>query len=291
MTEAMSKFRSVKAVANRHNPAREVMTTLKFSNEGLGNMRDHELESELQGAMDSGHRVWVVGDIHGYLETFEALVDRLDLSEGDHVLCVGDLIDRGPGSRGVLEMVSNHPRIHSIRGNHEESMRLSLSPRHKGTMMKSWLKYGGVQTLESFSSDTEEAKSLASEYLPFIEALPTLVVLRNHIVVHAGFDISKPISEQKERDMMWDRSIFSSRTAIDPSRQIVVGHTTIQDLVTDPTSGATPDIWFSESLLDDGETPSVVGIDSGIYLDEHLSPRLTAFELISGEVISHPRVQ
>ncbi len=307
-TEATSKLRSSKALANRHNPAREVMTTLKFSNEGLGNMRDHELESELQCAMDSGHRVWVVGDIHGYLETFEALVDKLDLSEGDHVLCLGDLIDRGPGSRGVLEMVSNHPRMHSIRGNHEESMRLSLCPKHKGKMMKSWLKYGGVETLQSFSDDPDEQIEIAREWLPFVESLPTELILNGHRIVHAGYDLSpvwkgrilidKTLEDQTNQDRMWSRTIFTATSPPDPERQVIVGHTTVQALSRDIDGFWISElekmildcgIWASDILLEDGR-PSVLGIDTGVYLSAEEEPRLTAFELLSGEVISQSRI-
>ena len=52
-------------------------------------MRDHALERRVQGALDDGSSVWVVGDIHGYCETFEALLGRLNLSDGDMVVCLG----------------------------------------------------------------------------------------------------------------------------------------------------------------------------------------------------------
>ena len=68
--------------------------------------RDPGLEKALQGALDDGSSVWAVGDIHGYREEFEILLDKLELTEGDMVICVGDLIDRGPDSQGVLSIVS-----------------------------------------------------------------------------------------------------------------------------------------------------------------------------------------
>ena len=52
--------------------------------------RDLSLERKLQEALDRGHSVWTVGDIHGHLEEFEALLERLELSDGDMVLCLGD---------------------------------------------------------------------------------------------------------------------------------------------------------------------------------------------------------
>ena len=79
--------------------------------------RDPDLERALQAALDAGSSVWAVGDIHGYREEFEILLDNLELKEGDMVICVGDLIDRGPDSHGVLSIVSESDRIFSIKGN------------------------------------------------------------------------------------------------------------------------------------------------------------------------------
>ena len=284
----------------------------------IGDHRDGELERVLQQALDDGNSVWVVGDIHGHLETFEALIERLNLSEGsqpiyqkknprkywpsplgDHVICLGDLIDRGPDSLGVLKLVEGSGNIHSIRGNHDESLRLSVSPSHYGKMMRSWLKYGGVDTLQSFSNDPDEQIEIARGWLPFIESLPTELILRDHRLVHAGFDIGKDLDEQNNRDRMWSRSIFSSEVAIDPRRQVIVGHTTIQALSRDidgiwdnelekmiQESG----IWASDILLGDGR-PALVAIDTGIYLPDDELPRLTALNLLTGEVVSQVRVE
>ena len=88
-------------------------------------MRDFELEKILQSTIDNGNSVWVIGDIHGYYETFDALIKKLSITDQDIILCLGDLIDKGPGSLEVLKKVSGSSQIFSIRGNHEEMMRLS----------------------------------------------------------------------------------------------------------------------------------------------------------------------
>ena len=66
-------------------------------------MRDFELETNLQSTIDSRHSIWVIGDIHGYNETFDALIKKLNTSDQDIILCLGDLIDKGPGSLEVFE--------------------------------------------------------------------------------------------------------------------------------------------------------------------------------------------
>ena len=284
--------------------------------------RDEGLERVLQQALDDGNSVWVVGDVHGHLETFRALVAKLDLSvgsqpiyqknnprvywsapSGDHVVCLGDLIDRGPDSLGVLRLVEGSGNIHSIRGNHDEMLRLSVSPKH-GKMMKSWLKYGGKDTLRSFSDDPQEQIEIARGWLPFIENLPTELVLRDHRLVHAGYDLSpvwkgqflidKPLEDQTNQDRMWSRTIFNAASPPDPERQVIVGHTTVQALSRDADGiwGSELEkmvldsgIWATDVLLDDGR-PAVLGIDTGVFLPVEENPRLTALDLQTGQVVS-----
>tara|TARA_B100001250_G_scaffold181003_1_gene155684 strand:+ start:1693 stop:2541 length:849 start_codon:yes stop_codon:yes gene_type:complete len=250
-----------------------------------GPMRDFELEKNLQSTINNDNSVWVIGDIHGYNETFDALIKKLCLSEQDIILCLGDLIDKGPNSLKVLETVKESSQIFSIRGNHEEMMRLSISPEH-GRMMKSWLKYGGLITLESFSNDEKERIKEARKWLPFIENLPTEIVLEKYRIVHAGYDDSKPIDEQNNQQKMWGRTIFQIEKSLDNNRQIIVGHTPVQTL----NRLGKEEIWASEINLVDGRS-SVLCIDTGVFLETKLYPRLTALNLTDGQTISQERVE
>ena len=85
-------------------------------------MRDHELEIKLQSALDRGKNVWVVGDVHGFFQSMIELCSNLDLTEGDWVVFLGDLIDRGPNGFGVVHEVMTHPYYASVKGNHEDMM-------------------------------------------------------------------------------------------------------------------------------------------------------------------------
>ena len=248
-------------------------------------MRDREIEGKIQSALDSGSSAWVVGDIHGHRETFEALIDSLCLSDGDIVVCLGDLIDRGPDSLGVMRIVSERDDVFSIRGNHDEMLRLSLSPKY-GRMMNSWLRYGGVETLESMSELEEERIDAARSWVDFVESLPKQLVLRDFRLVHAGFVIGKPLDSQSNHELMSSREIFHFDHPPDPERQIIVGHTTTQALLGPDSTG----IWESPILLDDGR-PSVIGIDTGIYMPAESNPRLTAFNLADGSLVNRKRVE
>jgi len=66
-------------------------------------MRDRELEGELQKLLDNGGSLWVIGDIHGYYDSFVKLVSKLNLDDGDLVISIGDMIDGGPESVGVVD--------------------------------------------------------------------------------------------------------------------------------------------------------------------------------------------
>lgn len=248
-------------------------------------MRNFELEKILQSTINNDNSVWVIGDIHGYNETFDALIKKLCLSEQDIILCLGDLIDKGPNSLKVLETVKGSSQIFSVRGNHEEMMRLSISPEH-GRMMKSWLKYGGLITLESFSNDENEQIKEARKWLPFIENLPTEIVLEKYRIVHAGYDDSKPIEEQNNQQKMWGRTIFHIEKPLDNNRQIIVGHTPVQTL----NCFGKQDIWVCEIKLADNR-PSVLGMDTGVFLAENSNPRLTALNLTNGKIISQERLE
>ena len=80
--------------------------------------RDPSLEADLQARLDAGHRIIAVGDVHGHLATFRALLHRLQLGPEARVVCLGDLIDRGPDYAGLISLVRSDLRIICIKGYH-----------------------------------------------------------------------------------------------------------------------------------------------------------------------------
>ena len=129
-------------------------------------------------------------------------------------------------------------------------------------------------------------------------------MLRDHRLVHAGYDLSpvwkgqfligKPLEDQTNQDRMWSRTIFNAASPPDPERQVIVGHTTVQALSRDVEGVWDSElekmvldsgIWASDALLDDGR-PAVLGIDTGVFLPSEQNPRLTALDLQTGQVVS-----
>jgi len=248
-------------------------------------MRDDHLEAILQEALDDGNSVWVVGDIHGHRESFEALLSKLGLGESDHVLCIGDLIDRGPDSFGVVDLVRTGARVHSIIGNHEMLMQNAMSTGHQGREF--WLRVGGNDTMESIPCEGDELEEMAIALCEFFSTLPAEVILRGHRIVHGGYDPTIPPEEHTKHQVMTVRSLFSATSPIDEDRQVVVGHTPVQnDLVPSDSN----DAWMSGVTLSDGR-PSAICIDTGIYLKEKDEPRLTALNLLDGSIVYQPRVE
>ncbi len=241
--------------------------------------RDLLLERKLQRTIDSGNSVWVIGDIHGHYSTFLKLLEKIDLQEEDKLVSLGDLIDRGPDSASVLRNFRDHESLFTIRGNHEDMMLKCLS-RKRNKDCKSWLKYGGIETLDSFGLSLENRDLLSDEWCEFLTRCPTEIVLDSYRLIHAGVNPLKKLDDQTNNDRLWSRDIFQFENAPDPDRQILVGHTPTQEI--EGHGKNTP--WKSRHKNSEGKT-SVIAIDTGICLPQNDKPTLTAINLKSGEII------
>jgi len=247
--------------------------------------RDQSLERTLQEALDAGHSVWAVGDIHGYREEFEILLGKLELTRGDMVICVGDLIDRGPDSHGVLSIVSESERIFSIKGNHELLMSIALG--QNPSRVDFWIdRVGGRATLDSMGSSEQEKMENARIWLNYTDSLPTEVILNRFRLAHSGYRADIPLGEQSDEDRLKSREVFKATSPLDPDRQIIAGHTPVQMLSNFDVDPPVDGVWSSPVLLEDGR-PSAVLIDTGIVLrDPNHRPRISAYELQTG-IVEH----
>ena len=245
-------------------------------------MRDKELEAELQNLLDRGGSLWVVGDIHGYYDSFVKLVSRLNLDDGDLVISIGDMIDGGPESVGVVDFFIENDQFLAILGNHEQMLLDYWNKKSKFDLVS--LKSDGFWASRK---PLDRNKKLA--IVEYLSNLSTEIVLEKFRIVHAGyrdFPYSSSLDEQSDEDRLWSRDIFTVRYPFDQKRTIIVGHTIIQNF------GLTEDnsVWRSEVLLEDGRD-SAIGIDSGIKLHSGQNPRITAIELNSGRIISQRKIE
>src|SRR6188768_3456861 len=106
-------------------------------------------------------RLLAIGDIHGCLLQFNDLLNLVKPAKGDQVILLGDYVDRGPDSRGVLnriiELKKSGMNLVCLRGNHEVMM---VAARNGSSDQKMWLGVGGLQTLGSYGASPGRSGSL-----------------------------------------------------------------------------------------------------------------------------------
>ena len=245
-------------------------------------MRDGGLEADLQARIEDGHKVWAVGDIHGHLATFRALVHRLNLSSEDRIICLGDMIDRGPDSAGLIEFIRSDERIICLKGNHEQMAIRCAQEKGQIELWKPWLERGGNSTWGSYivraKGDLWEAKARFWDDLMWMDQLPNHIVLDDVRLVHAGYDPRMPPDAQGDKEMLWIRKRFyEHHSPIDPNRTILFGHSTTTKVGPCPGQVAA-----SNMTLDDGR-PAWIAMDVGAF--NHVSPGIAAINIDTLRVV------
>ncbi|WP_270373874.1 metallophosphoesterase family protein [Marinicauda sp. Alg238-R41] len=222
-------------------------------------------------------RIYAVGDIHGRNDLLARLLSVIEhdaKSEPAEFIFLGDYIDRGEDSRGVIErlieLAAQSPhRTTYLKGNHEATLLDFLSDPGVGPV---WARFGGLETLASYGVTpprTNEPEAWISVQNQFLDALPNahreffeglhLSAERGcYLFVHAGVDPARRIDQQSEEDVLWIREVFlNDDRALE--RIIVHGHTP------------------EERPVNDGRR---IGLDTGAYITN----RLTAARLEGARV-------
>ncbi len=173
-------------------------------------------------------RLIAIGDIHGCRQALESLLEAIAPDPSDIVVALGDYVDRGPDSRGVIDRMidlAGQTRLVCLMGNHEEMMLAVLKhdePHH------GWLRYGGVETLDSygFSGDLD---FLPPAHERFLETLGDYFEHDEYFFTHAAYDPDAPLEHQTPEMLRW----YSLREGVPGPHQsgktAVVGHTANRD--------------------------------------------------------------
>ncbi len=168
-----------------------------------------------------------IGDIHGCNRALETLIDFVGLRSDDTIVFLGDYIDRGPGSAAVLDFVIDLMKTNKViplRGNHEIMM---LDSREKKSWLHAWLRYGGAETLASYSDTVNPEEPLTvvpQAHMDFLEnGLLAYYECDTHFFVHANADADKPLEEQPDSSLYWRRYRDPERHCSD--KIMVCGHT------------------------------------------------------------------
>jgi serine/threonine protein phosphatase 1 len=177
---------------------------------------------------------YVIGDIHGCADEIRHLIDALPLARGDRVVFLGDYIDRGPDSHGVVSYLRSLQQQHEeidfvfLKGNHEDMLLsyLGLSGQH-GDM---FLINGGKATLASYGIGPENLtarhilSAIPSTHLEFYGQLKNYHLMDPFLCVHAGIHPQKTLAEQSDEEFLWIRNAFIYRPHTLPYT-VIFGHT------------------------------------------------------------------
>ncbi len=219
--------------------------------------------------------VWIIGDIHGCKSELDQLLT--EVPSRDSLIFLGDYIDRGPDSRGVIERVlSEASRSVFLMGNHERMMLDHFHNSHD-RFADWWLspENGGMETLHSYGLKTNARwRDLPRKHRDFLENLATYHEELNFVAVHAGVNPHGPIeiSQQHPEDLLWIRGNWILHESDWAGKLIYFGHT--------------PTRYFENQ--DEASTPvrrkRSIALDTGCVY----GGALTAMEHPSGRVISIP---
>lgn len=195
--------------------------------------------------LPAGYRLYAIGDIHGRDDLLAALLGRIEEDDARRgpakriLVFLGDLIDRGPSSRQVVERLRTYrpsgTRIVFLAGNHEEVLLRILGG--EGDLVSDWLRFGGAECLRSYGVDPDALRkmdaasavaaistAIPKAHVEFVRSFDDTFRAGDYLFVHAGVRPGIPLIEQAPSDLRWIREPFLSDSS-EHGFTVVHGHT------------------------------------------------------------------
>jgi serine/threonine protein phosphatase 1 len=189
-------------------------------------------------------RLYVIGDIHGRLDLLDRMIGAIERDVAAHgpgalTVTVGDYIDRGPDSHGVIGRLAANPfptPYVALKGNHEAMLEAFLADPSIGVH---WRSQGGEETLVSYGvsaplraiDDYAAARRLSGAmpdaHVVFLQSLKMSLDIGGYFLCHAGVRPGVALDRQRDEDLLWIRDEFLDCTA-DFGRVVVHGHTPME---------------------------------------------------------------
>jgi serine/threonine protein phosphatase 1 len=166
-------------------------------------------------------RTIAIGDIHGCVKALQGLIDVLEPTAQDRLIFLGDYVDRGPDSKGVIDLLLNLQTVCEtvfLLGNHEIMFRGVLS----GLPADLWLQIGGKQTVTSYGG---LLTSVPPQHTDFLYGLRNYFETDHHIFVHANYSAHLPMSDQPEQALFWDHLTDYLPAPHFSGKHVFLGHT------------------------------------------------------------------
>jgi serine/threonine protein phosphatase 1 len=179
---------------------------------------------------------WVIPDIHGCVNTLRTMIeDMIKPSKHDWLYFLGDYIDRGPGSKEVIDYLMMLQRedysMRLLMGNHEDflikayeeefNLRKIFGFRQRNQKKREWLYHGGKQTLESFK--VRDLRQFPAEYIEWMRNLEYYIEIDQYFLVHAGFNFRNGNPFTDKNSMLWIRDYEIDSTKLS-NKRIIHGH-------------------------------------------------------------------
>lgn len=197
--------------------------------------------------VSSEARIYAIGDIHGRLDLLNRVIVAIERDVKEHgpaalTATLGDYVDRGPASRGVLDRLCVNPfptPYVALKGNHELMLEAFLADPALGPQ---WRDFGGLETLHSYgipagrfmlSRNYDAAAQALQEALPashidFLQSLKSSHSHGKYFLCHAGVRPGVPLERQDEHDLLWIRNEFLA-SDVDFGKIVVHGHTPVEE--------------------------------------------------------------
>lgn len=176
-------------------------------------------------------KIYAIGDVHGCHAQLTTLLTALSIGPDDTLIFLGDVIDRGVDSKGVLDTILHYQslcQVVLIKGNHEEMM---LGAVHEREYLKYWLKFGGVETLQSFdvSTDLQGLKQIPFEYFKLLKSAVDYYETAEFIFCHATPLPHLTMDKQSDEGLRWRFIPPDGQDAHCTGKTIICGHSTQKD--------------------------------------------------------------
>lgn len=224
-------------------------------------------------------RILAISDIHGELEKWESLLAQVKYDPAkDQLILLGDYVDRGTSSKGVLEKVM---QLHEkgaivLLGNHDHMMIKSFE--QDPVFIERWFRNGGQKTLASYghpaselangAPESLELSPILEEHIAFLRRLNCYYETDDYIFVHGGVHPTTPVCDTDPYTLMWIRSEFHD--GYQGEKTVVFGHTPTENF----HGEGNHDVYFGSN--------NIIGIDGGAVF----GGRLNCLELPSKKVYS-----
>lgn len=210
----------------------------------------------------SGRR-FAISDIHGCFKTFKALLKKIKLQKEDDLFLLGDYIDRGKNSKGVIDHIwdlkEDGFRVHCLRGNHEQMMLDAQLSKMKESF---WMRHGGANSVKSFPDNI-----IDRDYYDWMSSLPFYLETEDYLLAHAGFNFKNSNPLEDIDAMIWIRNWYDDLDKVWLGERFIVhGHTPTRRPI------------LEERLQNISEVP-IINVDCGCCYNKEGLGFLTAFDL------------